>query len=139
MRQYRRTEFPRFVADKPQLGQFLGLKDDKNNNTAAKAPGRPPPDPYPPIHNAPEPGSIALDEVFRALQGDNVLIARIKSLAQQNPGTLQECEGCGRILIKDDRLMFGEVLCYCENPAPSGVRNLMSGFILTRIFDISRL
>lgn len=66
-------------------------------------------------NKVPEPGSIALKKVIKALTGKQTLIHQLNTIEQNNSGTLQECDGCGKILIRDNCVMFGELRCYCEN------------------------
>lgn len=65
------------------------------------------------------PGSIAVGNIIKSLGTHNEsLIGRVHRVAEKNSGTLEECDGCGQICLKDNYLLFGEVQCYCKCKPP---------------------
>lgn len=67
----------------------------------------------------PKPGSIAVEEVLLALHTENAsvngtLIKQLQNMEQHSSGALGAYLGCGKIMIKDHYLLYGEVRCYCK-------------------------
>lgn len=89
-----------------------GHLDHEIESSTARAPtgtlwGAPP---KPPL------GSISVDRVMAALmESKEVALAdQLKELTHNNTGVLEHFWGCGRVLIQEACILFGEIRCICK-------------------------